>query len=52
MVVKSQIKDVLVATGTDADEAERLLTPDNDQLLYRVDSLQARSAAWVPTSGY
>jgi hypothetical protein len=31
MVVKSQIKEVLVATGTDVDEAERLLTPDDDQ---------------------
>ena len=30
-VVKSQIKAVLVATGTDVDEAERLLTPDDDQ---------------------
>ena len=30
-VVKSQIKAVLVATGTDVDEAEHLLTPDDDQ---------------------
>jgi len=29
-VVKPQIKEVLVATGTDVDEAERLLTPDDD----------------------
>ena len=31
MVVQSQIKEVLVVTGTDADEAERPLTPDDDQ---------------------
>jgi len=31
MVVQSQIKEVLVATGTDVDEAERLFTPDDDQ---------------------
>ena len=31
MVVQSQIKEVLVVTGTDADEAERPLTPDDEQ---------------------